>query len=134
MRVWPETKVARGSCPVGVAAVEAHAPSRLAGADPVVVEVVAGLEGVHVRSEWLPATPGQRYWLTADCLGQGGAKVFVKGFVDWRERAEAISEGSLAKRGLTPEQFAALPAEKRKALLAEETREHPELYRREVYR
>ncbi|MEI7834787.1 MAG: hypothetical protein WCK05_00075 [Planctomycetota bacterium] len=95
---------------------------------------VAGLEGVHVRSEWLPATPGQRYWLTADCLGQGGAKVFVKGFVDWRERAEAISEGSLAKRGLTPEQFAALPAEKRKALLAEETREHPELYRREVYR
>lgn len=95
---------------------------------------VAGLEGVHFASDWLPATPGQRYWLTADCSGQGGAKVFVKGFVDWRERAEAISEGSLARLGLTGEQFAALPVEKRKALLAEETRTHPELYRREVYR
>lgn len=95
---------------------------------------VAGLEGVHFRSEWIPATPGQRYWLTADCKGLGGAKVFVKGFVDWRERAEGISEGSLAKLHLTPEQFADLPAEKRKAILAEETRKNPELYRREVYR
>ncbi len=95
---------------------------------------VAGLEGVHFRSEWIPATPGQRYWLTADHWGQGGAKIFVKGFRRTRHGLDGVPESRLAAMGLTPEQFAELPEAKRKAIVAEDARKHPNAYLRECYR
>ena len=95
---------------------------------------VAGLEGVHYRSEWIKAAPGQRYWLLADHKGQGGAKVFVKGFRNWFDQADSLPESSLSALGMTPEQFANLPAAKRKELIAADVKKHPESHRREVYR
>ncbi len=95
---------------------------------------LAGLEGVHYRGQWIKATRGRRYWLTADCKGLGGAKVFIKGFRDWSAQADGLPESSLAALGLTPRQFAALPIEKRKKLIAEDTKKHPERHRRECYR
>ena len=95
---------------------------------------VAGLEGVHYRGEWIDARASQRYWMVADHNGQGGAKVFVKGFKSWLAEADGLPESSLAALGLTPEQFAGLPAEKRKRLIAEDTRKRPEQHRRECYR
>ena len=95
---------------------------------------VAGLEGVHYRGAWLKATAGRRYWLVADHKGQGGAKVFVKGFIDWSARADGLPASSLVKLGITPRQWADMPAKKRRALIAADARQNPELYRREVYR
>lgn len=96
---------------------------------------VAGLEGVHFRSEWIKATPGQRYWLVADVKKPGGTpKIFLKGFVDTTDQADGLPESSLAELKLTPEQFAKLSPEKQKKLIADDVRKHPERYRREVYR
>ena len=95
---------------------------------------VAGLEGVHYRGMHIDATPLQRYWLAADHNGQGGAKVFVKGFRDWSVEADGLPESSLAALGLTPEQFARLPAKRRKALIATDARRRPQIHRRECYR
>ena len=99
---------------------------------------VAGLEGVHYRSEWIKAKAGQRYWLVADMKGQTGgmffAKIFVKGFADFSAVADGLSESALAKLGLTPDQFVALPREKQKQLIAADAKKHPERHRREVYR
>ena len=99
---------------------------------------VAGLEGVHYRSEWIPATPGRRYWLVADMKGKTAGiffpKIFVKGFADFSALADGLSEVSLHELGLTPARFAALPEAKRKALIAADARKHPDRYRREVYR
>lgn len=99
---------------------------------------VAGLEGVHYRSSWIKATPGQRYWLVADMKGKTSgmffAKVFVKGFLNWGTRAEGLPESSLSQLGLTPRQFADLPREKQQQLIAADTQRHPHRYRRECYR
>jgi TolB-like protein len=99
---------------------------------------VAGLEGVHFRSDWIDAQAGQRYWLMADCKGptQGifFPKVFVKGFLDWTDRADGLPERSLVERKLTPEAFAALAKAEQKRLIADDARAHPERYRRECYR
>lgn len=95
---------------------------------------VAALEGVHYRSEWIRATPARRYWLLADHKGRGGAKVFVKGFRDWSAEADGLPESSLAGLGITPRQFADLPAARRKELIAADVKKHPASYRREVYR
>ena len=95
---------------------------------------VAGLEGVHYRSEWLAAKPLRRYWMLADHNGQGGAKVFVKGFRDWSAQADGLPESSLATLGLTPRQFANLPAKRQKALIAADAKKHPGRHRRECYR
>ncbi|MDP6633589.1 MAG: hypothetical protein QGG42_01665 [Phycisphaerae bacterium] len=94
---------------------------------------VAALEGVHYRSDWIDARPGQRYWLTADKKGPG-AKVFIKGFLDWSGQASGLPESSLARLGLTPEKFADLPAEKQQAMIKADAKAHPERYRRECYR
>jgi len=94
---------------------------------------VAGLEGVHYRGMWIKATPGQRYWLTADKKGPG-AKIFIKGFVDWSQKANGLPESSLARLGLTPEKFAELPRKKQRRLIAADAKAHPERYRRECYR
>ena len=94
---------------------------------------VAGLEGVHYRSDWIDAKAGQRYWLTADKKGPG-AKIFIKGFLDWSGQASGLPESSLARLGLTPEKFADLPREKQQAMIKSDARAHPERYRRECYR
>ncbi len=99
---------------------------------------VAGLEGVHFRSNWIPARPGQRYWLVADMKGKTAGmffpKIFVKGFADFSALADGLSEVSLNEMKMTPEQFARLPVERRKKLIAQDAARHPERYRREVYR
>ncbi len=95
---------------------------------------VAGLEGVHYRGEWVQATPGQRYWMLADCKGRGGAKVFLKGFGDVPKTADGLPESSLAELGLTPREFAGLPEAKRKKLIASDLKRNPMRYVREVYR
>jgi hypothetical protein len=96
---------------------------------------VAGLEGVHFNSDWLPATPGARYWLTADVKKPGGTpKIFVKGFIDWSAQADGLPELSMVERKLTPQAFAALTPEERKKLIAEDAAAHGDRYRRESYR
>ncbi len=99
---------------------------------------VAGMEGVHYGSDWIPAKAGQRYWLTADVKGPrtDGAfpKIFVKGFQDTSGTADGLPEQSLVERKLTPKTFAALPKARQKALIAEDAKAHPDRYRREVYR
>ncbi|MCD6378215.1 MAG: hypothetical protein J7L99_05135 [Planctomycetes bacterium] len=102
---------------------------------------VAGLEGVHYRSDWINASPGRRCWLVADMKGRSilgpisfFPKIFVKGFADFSALADGLSERSLAELHLTPDEFANLPAEKRKALIQADIKKHPERYRREVYR
>ncbi len=94
---------------------------------------VAGLEGVHYRSDFFKATPGGRYWLLADHRGKGG-KVFIKGFRRTAHALDGLPESSLAERGLTPRQFAALPKAKRAALVAADAKKHPARYYRECYR
>ena len=95
---------------------------------------VGGMEGVHYRSDWIDAKPGQRYWLAADVKGLGGAKIFIKGYLDWTKQADGLPEASLVQRGLTPLSFAKLPPEQRAKIVAEDAKAHPERYRREVYR
>ncbi|MFP4107022.1 MAG: hypothetical protein ACLFVU_13165 [Phycisphaerae bacterium] len=95
---------------------------------------VAGLEGVHFASGFLKATPGRRYWLTADHKGLGGAKVFVKGFRKSQAGRDSLPESALAEMGLTPEEFADLPPAKRKELIEKDAERHPLRYMRECYR
>ena len=99
---------------------------------------VAGLEGVHYRSEWIRATPGHRYWLAADMKGPTAGiffpKIFVKGYSDWSGAADGLPEVSLVEMNLTPESFAKLPPARRSKLIAADVRKHPERYRRECYR
>ncbi len=96
---------------------------------------VGGLEGVHYASGWIDATPGWRYWLTADTkFPGGGLKIFVKGFFDYSDKADALPERSLVRLKLTPQQFANLPREQQKKMIAEDAKAHPDLYRRECYR
>ena len=98
---------------------------------------LAAMEGVHFCSDWIKAAPGHRYWLTADVkCGRGGGepKVFVKGFTDMAESADGLSERSLAELKLSPQEFAALPPQRRTQIIAKDAAEHPERYRREVYR
>jgi len=94
---------------------------------------LGGMEGVHFKSDWLPAKAGQRYWLTADYLRPGG-KVFMKGFQKTEHALDGMPESALAKAGLTPEQFAGLPEAKRKKLIAEAAKSEPKLFLRECYR
>jgi TolB-like protein len=99
---------------------------------------IGGIEGVHVRSTWIKAKPGQRYWLTADMTFIGGkaaeAKVFIKGFLDAPHLADGLHEQSLRERGLTPQTFAAMPEDERAELIKADAAAHPERYRRECYR
>ena len=95
---------------------------------------VGALEGVHYRSDWIKADPGQRYWLLADVNGRGGAKVFVKGFMKTPHALDGLPESSLANLGMTPVQFSALPKEKRRALIEADARKNPMRYVRECYR
>jgi len=102
---------------------------------------VGGLEGVHFRSEWIKAIPGQRYWLTADVMMKSGdtkgmffPKVFVKGFRKTPHALDGLTESSLAELGLAPEEFAELPKPKRDAMIHSEVKKHPKRYLRECYR
>jgi len=95
---------------------------------------VGGLAGVHYRGEWIEATAGQRYWLTVDHKGLGGAKVFVKGFRRTPAGVDGLPESSLAELGLTPQQFAALPAERRRELIEKDAEKNPKRHLRECYR
>lgn len=104
---------------------------------------VAGLEGVHVRSEWIPAKPGQRYWLTADMcpvsapLREGISafpKVFVKGFRQTTSATDGLPERALAELGITPQQFAAMDDARQRKLIARDAKLHPKRYLRECYR
>jgi len=82
---------------------------------------VAGLEGIHYRGAWIDAKPGQRYWLVADMKGKTAGiffpKIFVKGFLDYSQHADALSERSLVDLKMTPRGFAALPAAERKRII-----------------
>jgi hypothetical protein len=99
---------------------------------------VAGLEGVHYRSIWIKAAPGHRYWLVADMKGRTEGiffpKIFVKGYMEWAQHADALSELSLVELKLTPAKFAALGAAERKKLIKADAARHPERYRRECFR
>ncbi len=85
---------------------------------------VAGTEGVHYCSNWIAAQLGRRYWLAADfkCgrTGEAFPRIFVKGFADTSDSARRLPERSLAERNLTPRDFAALPKERQKELIAED--------------
>ncbi len=99
---------------------------------------VAGLEGVHYRSVRLKATPGQRYWLTADMKGRTQGiffpKIFVKGFSPTPHAMDGLPEASLVALKMTARQFAALAPGEREKLVAADAEKHPERYCREVYR
>ncbi len=95
---------------------------------------VAGLEGVHFRSDFLEATPGQRYWIVADHKGPGGAKVFVKGFRRLADAIDGLPESSLAELDLTPRQFAELPEKRREKIIAADAEANPMRYLVECYR
>lgn len=94
---------------------------------------LGGMEGVHFRSEWIKAAPGQRYWLCADFLRPGG-KVFVKGFRKTEHAEDGLSETVLAHLGITPQDFARMPEDRRKKLIAAESKKDPMLFLRECYR
>ena len=99
---------------------------------------VAGMEGVQFKGDWIDATAGRRYWLLADMKGKTAGiffpKIFVKGYLDYSAHATALPEHSLIDRRMTAGQFADLPQEEKKALLADDTKKHPERYRRECFR
>lgn len=104
---------------------------------------VAALEGVHVRSEFIPARPGLRYWLLADIKPTTAKvnpksiffpKVFVKGYRRDASAMDGLSETALAERNMTPEQFAALSEEDRRTLIEADAAQHPQRYLRECYR
>jgi hypothetical protein len=99
---------------------------------------LAAAEGVHFAGEWIPATAGMRYWLVADCSATSSGiffpKVFVKGFIDGADQADALPEQSLDERGLSLDDFAAMPPDERAELIAADAEAHPERYRRECYR
>ena len=99
---------------------------------------IGAYEGLHVRSMWIPATPGQRYWLVADVKGRAGdsafPRIFVKGFLDVPQLADGLHATSLREMELTPEAFAQLSETERQQLIERDVAEHPERYRRECYR
>ncbi|HET6428733.1 MAG TPA: hypothetical protein VFJ30_10010 [Phycisphaerae bacterium] len=99
---------------------------------------VAGLEGVHFRSQWIQAEPGKRYWLVADMKGKTAGiffpKIFVKGFADFSALADGLSDVSLNEMGISPDALAKMPAGERTKLIAADAKAHPDRYRREVYR
>ncbi len=94
---------------------------------------LAGLEGVHYRSEWIKATTGWQYWLAADFKGPGG-KIFVKGFREAASVADGLPESSLAHLGMTAREFSNLPEKRRKYLIEQEAKKNPDTFRRECYR
>ncbi len=94
---------------------------------------LGGMEGVHFKSEWIKATPGQRYWLLAD-FDRPGGKVFVKGFKTTAFALDGLPESVLAALNMTPEQFAALPEARQKKLIAEAAKKDPKAFLRECYR
>jgi len=96
---------------------------------------LGGFEGVHFKSEWIEAAPGQRYWVTADFNKAGGTpKVFLKGFRKTEFALDGLPEGVLARMGVTPGQFADMPEARRKKLIAEARKRQPRLFLRECYR
>lgn len=95
---------------------------------------LAGLEGVHYRSEFIPAEPGRRYWLTAEHRGPGSAKVFIKGFRATPHAMDGLPESALAELGITPEEFADMTQEERDELIRADAEKHPKRYLRECYR
>jgi len=108
------------------------------GPSPQRYRNVGAMEGVMLLSEWLPAAPGRRYWLTADVRGPAkgdlAPKIFIKGYRDFAAKADSLSDVSLRELALTPAAFAALDETRRKELIAADARAHPERHRREVYR
>lgn len=94
---------------------------------------LGGMEGVHFKSDWIKATPGQRYWLTAD-FDRPGGKVFVKGFKKTDFALDGLPESVMAAMDLTPEQFAEIPEARRKKLVTEAARKNPKAFLRECYR
>jgi len=94
---------------------------------------LGGNEGVHFKSDWIKATPGQRYWLLAD-FDRPDGKVFVKGFKATEHALDGLPESALAALNMTPEQFAALGEAERKKLVAEAAKKDPKAFLRECYR
>jgi len=94
---------------------------------------LGGMEGVHFKSDWLPAKGGQRYWLMAD-FDRPGAKVFLKGFRQTEHALDGLPESELVRLRMTPKQFAALPKARREKLIRAAAQRQPKLFLREVYR
>lgn len=97
-------------------------------------ESVAAAEGVHYKSQYIKATPGARYWLSAKFKGDKGGKIFVKGFANFAHLARELPEVSMVEMDLTPESFAAMDPSHRAELIKQDARKHPMRYLREVYR
>jgi len=94
---------------------------------------LGGMEGVHFKSDWIKATPGQRYWLMAD-FEKPGSKIFVKGFKTTDFALDGLPESVLAAMNMTPGQFAELPEAERKKLVAQAAKKQPKAFLRECYR
>ncbi len=94
---------------------------------------LGGMEGVHFKSDWIKATPGQRYWLMAD-FEKPASKVFVKGFKTTDFALDGLPESVLAAMNMTPRQFAELPETRRNKLVAQAAKKHPKAFLRECYR
>ena len=100
---------------------------------------LAGHEGVHFNSQWIPAQPGKRYWLVADFKNAeknkpAEPKIFVKGFRRTPDAFDGLPEQSLYELGLTPETFAQLEPAARRQLITEDAKKNPMRYLRECYR
>jgi len=94
---------------------------------------LGGFEGVHFKSDWIKAAPGQRYWLLAD-FDRPGGKVFVKGFKATEYALDGLPESALAAMNTSPEQFAALGEAQRKKLVTEAAKKDPKAFLRECCR
>jgi TolB-like protein len=94
---------------------------------------LGGFEGVHFKSDWIKATPGQRYWLLAD-FDRPDGKVFVKGFKATDFALDGLPESVLAAMNMTAEQFAALSEAEQKKRIAEAAKKDPKAFLRECYR
>jgi len=103
---------------------------------------IAAQEGVHYKSDFIPANVNGIYWLCASCRfipAKGFSvsatpKVFVKGFKVIPAAFDGLPESSLKKLKMTPAEFSALSPEKRRELIATDARENPKKYLRECYR
>jgi len=104
---------------------------------------VAGLEGTDVVSDYFAPRDGWRYWLvinggrgeaTVPAEGPPKAKVFVKGWIKTELAEDGLSETALIQMKMTPQAFAKLPPERRKALIEADRKKNPTRYVREVWR
>lgn len=106
------------------------------------VNSIATQEGVHFKSDFLPADVNATYWLSASYRflpAKGFAElaspiIFIKGFKATPAAFDGLPESSLKQLKMSPADFAALSPEKRRELITADARKNPKKYLRECYR